>query len=319
MTPRENLLRAIRHDSPEWVPNGYECVVEVRPPVVERPSEAGLDAFGVQWSFHPGAEGGTFPAHGGQTVTDLSRWRDQVTFPDLSRLEWTAARQRAEQVDRGQDLVQGFVEMGLFERCYLLLGMEEALVAFLTRPEEMGELVGALADYKIALIRGLHEAAPLDIVWYGDDWGTQTNLFLPPEVWRRVIKPHTKRIYGAVKRLGALVNQHSCGKIEAIFGDMVEMGADIWNPCQPCNDLAALKRRFGRRICFLGGIDSQFVLARPGVTSDEVRAEVRRRIDELGAGGGYIASPSHGVPYNPEIVAAMNDEISTYGRRFYRR
>lgn len=99
-----------------------------------------------------------------------------------------------------------------------------------------------------------------------------------------------------------------------MFGDIVEMGANVWNPCQPCNDLAGLKKRFAGRIAFCGGIDSQFVLDRPGVTVAEVRAEVRRRIDEMAAGGGYIAGPSHGVPYTPEIIAAMNDEIESYGK-----
>ena len=128
---------------------------------------------------------------------------------------------------------------------------------------------------------------------------------------------HTHRIYDCLKSLGIIINQHSCGRIESIFGDVVEMGADMWNPCQPCNDLPKLKHQYGDRISFCGGIDSQFVLARPGVTALEVRAEVRRRIDELAEGGGYIAAPSHGVPYDPEIVAAMNDEIATYGRAFY--
>lgn len=75
-----------------------------------------------------------------------------------------------------------------------------------------------------------------------------------------------------------------------------------------------MKKRFAGRIAFCGGIDSQFVLDRPGVTVAEVRAEVRRRIDEMAAGGGYIAGPSHGVPYTPEIIAAMNDEIESYGK-----
>ena len=96
-----------------------------------------------------------------------------------------------------------------------------------------------------------------------------------------------------MKAHGILVNQHSCGKIEAIFGDIVGMGADMWNPCQPCNDLAALKREYGERIAFFGGLDSQFVLDRPGTTPDDIRREVRRRIDELASGGGYIAAPSH--------------------------
>jgi uroporphyrinogen decarboxylase len=98
---------------------------------------------------------------------------------------------------------------------------------------------------------------------------------------------------------------------------MVDMGAQMWNPCQPCNDLARLKRAYGPRIVFCGGIDSQFVLGRPGVTAEEVRAEVRRRIDELADGGGYIAAPSHSVPYDPELLQAMNDEIARYGTACY--
>ena len=154
----------------------------------------------------------------------------------------------------------------------------------------------------------------MDILWYGDDWGTQDALFVPPHVWRQVLKPATQRIYNCCKERGILINQHSCGRIEEIFADIVEMGAAVWNPCQPCNDLARLKKTFAGRVAFSGGIDSQFVLDREGVTPDEVRAEVRRRIDELGAGGGYIAAPSHSVPYDPAVLEAMNDEISTYGR-----
>ena len=104
-----------------------------------------------------------------------------------------------------------------------------------------------------------------------------------------------------------------------IFGDLVEMGMDMFNPCQPCNDLAGLKRRYGGQSTFIGGIDSQFVLNRPSVTPDEVRAEVRRRIDEMAAGGGYVAAPSQTVPYDPVILAAMNDEIATYGRSCYQQ
>jgi hypothetical protein len=317
LTAKRNLLRAIYRDRPQWVPNGMESVVRIHAPVVERPAAAGFDAFGVHWSYEDGAEGGTFPTHGGHTIDDLSRWYEQVTIPDVDALDWDGIAARVAEIDRRGCLVSGFVEMGLFERTYLLLGMSEALIAYLTDPERMGELVGAIADYKIALIERFDDAADLDLVWYGDDWGTQDRLFLPPEVWRRILKPHTRRIYDCIKGRGILVNQHSCGRIEAVVGDMVEMGADIWNPCQPCNDLARLKRAFGDRITFCGGLDSQFVLGRPGATPGEVRAEVRKRIDEMAVGGGYIAAPSHSVPYDPALIEAMNDEVETYGRRAY--
>jgi hypothetical protein len=317
MNPKENFLRVIRRDRPEWVPNGLESVVTIGPPVVERPSAAGLDAFGVHWSLNEDAEGGTFPTRGGHTLADLRRWREQLTIPDVDTMDWSGVKQQADQIDRAQCLVQGFVEMGLFERSYLLLGMEEALMAYVSEPGLMCELLGAIADYKIALIARFHAEAKLDLLWYGDDWGIQTQLFLPPGVWRRTIKPHTQRIYDCVRARGIWVNQHSCGQVEAIFGDMVEMGAQMWNPCQPCNDLARLKRAYGDRIAFCGGIDSQFVLGRPGVTPEEGRTEGRRRIDELAGGGGYIAAPRPSVPDDPALLFAMNDEIETYGRRIY--
>lgn len=319
MTARENLLKVIRHDRPEWVPNGMESVAMIGAPVVERPGAAGLDAWGVRWSLEAGAQGGTYPAEGGHTVTDLRDWRRQVTVPDVDAMDWAGIAAQASRIRRQEHLVCAFVEFGLFERSYLLLGMEAALMAYLTETERMCDLVGAIADYKIRLIERFDDAADLDMVWYGDDWGTQQNLFLPPDIWRRTIGVHTRRLYDCMKKRGILINQHSCGMIEPVFGDMVEMGADLWNPCQPCNDLGALKRRFHGRIAYCGGIDSQFVLDRPGVTPAEVRAEVRKRIDEMAADGGYVAGPSHGVPYDPELIDAMNDEIAVYGRAIYRR
>jgi len=314
---KENTWRAIRRDNPEWVPNGLEATVTIGSPIVERPDTAGLDAFGVAWSLDEAGHNGTYPAHGGHTISDLAGWREQFVLPDVKGADWSRVAARAKDIDRDECLIMGFLEMGLFERSYLLLGMGEALMAYLTEPDAMRELLGAVADFKIQVIEMLDDAIDMDILWLGDDWGTQENLFMPPECWRYAIKPHTQRIYDCLKSRDIVINQHSCGKIESVFGDMVEMGADIWNPCQPCNDLAMLKRAYGNRITFCGGIDSQFVLDRPGVTPEDVRAEVRTRIDQLAQGGGYIAGPSHCVPFALDLLNAMNDEIATYGRAVY--
>ncbi|MFA6717373.1 MAG: uroporphyrinogen decarboxylase family protein [Victivallaceae bacterium] len=319
LSVKENLIRVVKHDTPSWAPNGMESVITIFSPVIERPESAGKDAFGVEWDLEDGAQGGTYPLHGGHTILDLTAWRKQITIPNIDRIDWSGIKAQADRIDRSQHLVSGFVEMGLFERSYLLLGMEEALMAYITESGLMEEMISAIADYKIALIQKFDDVADLNMVWYGDDWGTQESLFIPPDLWRKIIKPHTKRIYDCMKKRGIIINQHSCGKIESIFSDLVEIGADIWNPCQPCNDLARLKKKYAGEITFCGGIDSQFVLDRPGITPEEVKIEVRKRIDELAEGGGYIAAPSHGVPYNEEIINAMNSEISIYGKNFYNK
>jgi hypothetical protein len=325
MNAKENLLRCIRHDGPQWVPNGLEPAVMLAPPIITRPKAAGHDSWGVLWEMD---EVGTYPAGSPRVCTDVRAWRRQVRFPDLTACDWTrftagwggqGAPVRIDTIDRETQLVCGVVELSLFERSYLLLGMEEALMAYLTETESMEVLLGAIADFNIELIARMDDALDVDMIWYGDDWGTQTQLFLPPEIWRSTVGKHTRRVYECMKKRGIIINQHSCGRIEEIFPDLVAMGADLWNPCQPCNDLAGLKRRFAGRICFCGGIDSQFVLDKPGVTTGAVRAEVRKRIDQMAGGGGYIAGPSHGVPYKRELIDAMNDEIAAYGTGFYQQ
>jgi len=317
MTRKENYLRAIQNRNPQWVPYVNEAVITVMPPVEERPARTGKDVFGCQWLYEP--YGGTYPAQYGFVITDIDNWRNQVRFPDVNQCDWSHAREEAAKIDREQYLVGGFIEMGIFERIYLLMGMEEALMAYYTDEDALCCLASAIADYKIEFLKKYHAEVGIDILWYGDDWGTQQNLFIPPEKWRKVIRPHTQRIYDCARELGIILNQHSCGKIDSILGDMVEMGAQVWNPCQPCNDLARLKKQYGDRICFCGGVDSQFVLDNPLTTPEDVVTEVKKRIDEMALPtGGYIVGPSHTVPYNREKLEAMEKTIREYGADIYR-
>ncbi|MBR2950304.1 MAG: hypothetical protein IKC46_10620 [Lachnospiraceae bacterium] len=320
MTRKENYIRALYNRNPQWVPYVDEAVITVLPPVCERPGLAGKDAFGCEWLLEEEAEGGTYPANYNYVITDLQKWRTQLKLPDINAYDWSEARKNAAEIDREQYLVGGFIEMGIFERIWLLIGMEEALMAFCTDDDKLCELAHAIADYKIEFLKKYHAEVGLDILWYGDDWGTQDNLFISPEKWRTVIKPATQRIYDCAKTLGILVNQHSCGKVESIFGDIIEMGAVSWNPCQPCNNLAGLKKKYGSQICFIGGVDSQFVLGNHSATVADVITEVKRRIDEMSLpDGGYIIGPSHGVPYDPAKLKAMHDTIREYGKEIYNK
>jgi uroporphyrinogen-III decarboxylase len=233
----------------------------------------------------------------------------------VEQLDWELVADRAKQIDYENWVVSGFCEMGIFERIYLLMGMENALCAFITDTEEIEALAEAIADYKVNLIDRMCNTVKLDMVWYGDDWGTQNNLFISPGLWRKIIKPATQKIYDCLKRHDVFINQHSCGVIEDIFGDVVEIGAQMWNPCQPCNNLAGLKRKYGDKISFFGGIDSQFVLDNPWAGTEEVRKEVKKRIREMNSPyGGYVAAPSHSVPYDPDKLKAMTDAIERYGK-----
>lgn len=185
-----------------------------------------------------------------------------------------------------------------------------------------GALMDAIVEVTVAIAgNALREVGDLvDIVFVGDDLGTQTGPQISPQSYRKVVKPRHARYFRQVHDLcpHAKVALHSCGSLYPLIGDLIEIGVDVLNPIQVSAremDPAVLKREFGDRLSFWGGIDSQWVL--PRGTPDEVRGEVRRRIAQLGPGGGYILSAVHNV--QPEVptenLMAMLDcarEIGTY-------
>jgi uroporphyrinogen decarboxylase len=138
-------------------------------------------------------------------------------------------------------------------------------------------------------------------------------------MYRRMLKPiHADYIAFIRERTKAKVLFHTDGDVFDLLDDFIEVGVDVLNPVQASaggmSDFAGLKRRFGERLVFCGGMDTHRVL--PQGTPDEVRAEVRRVIDTLGPGGGLMLGAVHTVMGDvpPENVLAMVDEAVSYGR-----
>ena len=255
---KEEALRYLHHEPGAQAPDirlldmmiGSELVKILEIPVRERPMKGdGYDVFGVHWT---GTDSASHYTHGQKPVyDDIEDWREQVRFPDIEKFEWDQLRADAEQVDREKHLVSVVLYTGPFERATELTSMEDCLVNLMIDPESFGELIGAIADYKIAVIEKIWENARPDVYLIHDDWGTMKSTFMHPDLWRQVIRPHTQRIYDAIHAHGAIVAQHSCGAIGPLVGDMVEMGADCWDGQPECNDYPALKARYGDRLIFL--------------------------------------------------------------------
>lgn len=158
----------------------------------------------------------------------------------------------------------------------------------------------------------------VDIAMFADDLGTELALQISPQMYRRLIKPRQQALFAAVKRHSrARVFLHSDGTIATILPDLIEVGVDIINPVQPTcagMDTARLKRAFGRDITFWGLIDTQHVL--PFGSPAAVADEVRRRIDDLAAGGGFVLAAVHNIQPDvpPENIVSMFDTALAYGR-----
>ncbi|MFC1717208.1 uroporphyrinogen decarboxylase family protein [Candidatus Poribacteria bacterium] len=184
------------------------------------------------------------------------------------------------------------IGFSLYERAWTLRGTQNLLMDFLDHPNFVHELLNAIVDYNVQQVR---EALKYDIdaIYFGDDWGQQQRLQMGYPLWRQFLYPALKRMYGVVKDAGKFVCIHSCGDVDELFDDLIEIGLDCFNPFQPeVMDVEALLKDYRGRLAFYGGLSIQKTL--PYGSVDDVRAESQWLLD-LGKDGGYIFAPSHDV------------------------
>jgi uroporphyrinogen decarboxylase len=178
----------------------------------------------------------------------------------------------------------------LWERATFMRGMEALLLDVALNRAFVEGLLRSIADYVLRTEETLLARFEFDAIAVSDDYGAQRAMVLSPADWRRLIKPLLAEIYGLAKRKGRAVFHHSCGNIRPIIGEMIDIGLDILHPIQPeAMDVLELKKAFGRRLTFCGGVRTQDLL--PRGTPAQVRQEVRKLKEKMGRGGGYILEP----------------------------
>lgn len=209
---------------------------------------------------------------------------------------------------------------GLFEMQQRIRGMENAMTDPLLYPVNSDKLVGKLADLKIAFWdMALGELGDVvDIAGEGDDYGTQFTQLISPAQFRSLYKPHFTRVLRFIKEKapGIRIIFHSCGSVRPIIPDLIDMGVDILNPVHITAsgmEPAQLKKDFGDSIVFWGGgVDTQHVL--PRGSEQEVIDDVKRNIEALAPGGGFVFNTVHNIQAEvpPENIMAMWKTLMAY-------
>ncbi len=183
-----------------------------------------------------------------------------------------------------------------FETAWKLTGFTELMRLMHTDEASVNNILDGLFKITMGQAKLLLDAG-VDIVYNGDDVGTQTGMMISPKLWRKYLKPKYAELARLIHAKGAHFFFHSDGWIEAIIPDLIEIGVDILNPIQPeCMDAANIKRLYGNKLCFDGAISIQRTL--PFGSREDVRREVKERIETMGPTG-YILAPSHDM--QPEV------------------
>jgi uroporphyrinogen decarboxylase len=263
----------------------------------------------------------------GVWVPGVHPMKDARTLDDIERYPWpnmddpsrvAHVRAEAERLRRDNQ----FAVIGTpwllfpFERACAMQGMETFLTQMALAPEFARALLHRIASLcKQLMGHFLDECGDLlDIIKIGDDLGSQDRLLMSPAMYRSLLKPvHADFIAFIKARTRAKVFFHTDGDVFDLVGDLVQMGVDILNPIQTSagrmSNLPELKSRFGSRLTFCGAVDTHRIL--PSGTPDEVRAEVKRVIEVMAPGGGYMVASVHTIMDDvpAENIVAMAEAV----------
>lgn len=317
LSERENMEICWDHEQPQWVPmiNTASQMI-ISPEINDRPLfMSGKDDFGLEWEVDPShPELMSHVKPDSIMLEDISNWEDVIKFKSCKDKDWNAARERTKAMWAKKGTLQGYWvgNIGAFERICAMMGHVNGLMAPYDDPEAYQAYVDAYADYRIEQFGFIKEYLDVDFVMMHDDWGSQGQMFMSPDMWRQFYKEPERRMAKAAHELGMHYMHHSCGYITPIVGDLVEIGVDSWHSVQPMNDLPMLKATYGKQLVFAGAVSPQ-VTDKPGATEEEIRAEVRRVIDTLGEGGGLLCSSAVMFSTVPGVDGIIDDEGKKYG------
>lgn len=286
------------------------------------------DHFGVprrHVSYGAGEQSGTYSEVAFSPLERASCVADIECYPKWPLAEWFDYQPVREQAQQARQEGKVVVFMGdRLNRCaqlkpaMYLRGMEQILLDLYMNEAVAQALFRHIADFYCDYLTRTLEAGEgnIDILFTGDDFGTQHNTFMPVEIWCKMLRDGFKRYIDIGHKYGCKVAHHTCGSIISLIPEFIECGLDILNPLQPearGMDFEKIKKEFGRALVFHGGISIQSTL--PYGTVDEVRNEVRDRVQKLAGGGGYIFCTAHNIQADTplENIEALFEAYNEFG------
>jgi uroporphyrinogen decarboxylase len=317
MNAKDNALRIVHFDHPERVVSGApKYTVQYQGCDHESFSGPGDDhPAGSRWTdiwgtgWHKELDGVMgFPR--GNPLADVGALAD-YRWPDanderICRRIYSMARDFP-----GDDLfLAGNHRDTLWEKAYMLVGMENMMMYFYTEPGFAGEVLHRIMDFQLGIAQHYLELG-VEMALLGDDLGTQQGPLLNPQVVEQFLVPEYERLFSLYRRKGVLIRFHSCGRIDWMLETFMRLGVDILNPVQAtANDLQRVRAITQGRMTLDGGVSSAAVMDGPAQCIDR---EVSERVRLLGQQGGYFCRPDQSLPFPQEHVAALERAIERYG------
>ena len=324
MNAKETFLEMLNPDAkPKRALKQYEALKLYTADPITRYLRKGLapgtnarDSWGVLIHYPSDGLGGQpITSDDVKVLKDITRWREYVKAPDVEANcteGWAECEKNARAAAGDDRLLCAFSGTGLFEQCHYMMGFADTLVNFYEHPEEMHELIEYLCEYKLKVVKLLCEKMHPDALFFHDDWGMKTQLFMNPDMWREFFKEPYRRIYGYIRSQGVITIHHADSYMAPIIEDMAEIGIQCWQGVLPENDIPALQKRLNGKMILMGGIGA--AIDRVDSAEDEIREYVRNVLRADCPGGHFIPCITYGLPGTiyKHVDPIINDEIQKY-------
>ena len=279
------------------------------------------DWGGGQIEIEPGVWfPGYHPLADATTIEELEAYDGWPDMDDPTRYSHVAAEAKKLADENQYAIMATPWLMFPFERAFGLQGMDKFLLNMAMYPDFAEALLRKNLYYCQTTIDPFPAAIGenIDMIKIGDDLGTQERLMISPRMYRKILKPiHAELIAHIKQHTKAKVFFHTDGDVFDLIEDFIEIGVDILNPIQTSagkmSDLEGLKEKYGKDLVLCGAVDTQHIL--PHGTPEEVRQEMKRVINILGKGGGYMVASVHTIMHEvpPENILAMVDAVEEFG------
>jgi len=245
---------------------------------------------------------------------------EKYPFPDIcAEYRYEGIAEEVEQLHARDLFVVGWVG-DIFETAWAMRGMIELFQDFLINQEFAAYLLDKITEDRCFMAENFARAG-VDMILLGDDVGMQEKMMMGPETWEEWLKPRLAKVIASAKKINPeiFVFYHSDGNIEEIIPGLIEAGVDVLNPVQPeCMDPAEIKEKYGDKLSFWGTIGTQTTM--PFATPEEVKREVKLRVETVGKNGGLVLAPTHilepDVPW--ENILAFVEGVKE-SEEFYRK
>ena len=308
-------------EQPEWVPkytfgplpgSTTPVATHMHEPEILVPHRirgGGLDLWGV--NYIPTYETGNalIPEPDNFILKDIREWRDVIKAPDISGIDWeNVVKKHIEKtgIDRRQTVLALNLHFGYFQHLMSFMGFSEGLLAMFEEPDEVMELFTYMCDFFMEVGENVIDFYKPDVLTLMDDTAAWGASFISPQMYKDMLIPFHDRWAKKGRDRGLKLTMHNCGKCESILDYLVDMGINSWDPAQICNDLEAVKAKYGNKLVIAGGWDSSGRLLDPDVTDDEIVASVEEAFRKFAPGGGFMWCGGYLGPIDDEETKRKN-------------